>query len=118
MKENDALLLDGMQRLLEAYGAARQVILETEQLLEVGIDLIRGGGSVVDQLREHPAGDRRQAIQDALAAVDAARHEHRLRLVRSCLEEGMRPAEIASGLGISRQRVDVYVQELKRIPPD
>jgi hypothetical protein len=107
-----------IQELIEANREARRVMLAGERILARGIERIRAGERVTETLGHTPAGPQRQATQDANHRIEAARHRVRLLLIGQCLHEGMRPWEIADAWGMSRQRVDRYIQEIKRASPE
>ena len=44
----------------------------------------------------------------------AARHAFRLHVIAACIDGGMTPRQIAEEWGMSRQRVDQFVQKAKR----
>ena len=118
MTESDLRIIEAIQELIDANRAARDVMAAGERVLERGIERLRAGESVSETLGYTPAGLQRQATQNANLRIAEARHELRLLLIGQCLDEGMRPFEIARAWGMSRQRVDRYIQEIKRRPAD
>jgi DNA invertase Pin-like site-specific DNA recombinase len=116
--ESEERIIEAIQELIDANREARRVMLSGEQILERGIERIRAGEKITETLGYTPAGLQRQSTQDANRRIDDARHHVRLLLIAQCLDEGMRPWEIANAWGMSRQRVDRYIQEIKRASPD
>ena len=110
----DSRIIEAMEDLIEANRAARQVMCAGEMVLQQGIERLRAGEKLSETLADRPAGSQRQATQEANERIVDARHNLRLLLIGRCLEEGMRPWAIADAWGMSRQRVDRYIQEIKR----
>jgi Trp operon repressor len=118
MTEPQVQIVDAMRELVDANRGARDVMFAGEQALLRGIQMIEAGTSVADTLRSTAAGQQRQATQDALSRVVAARHQLRLRVIAECLSDDMTPREIATAWGFSRQRAARYIQELKAAAPE
>ena len=114
MGDGDAQIIEAIEKLIEANRAARQVMLSGEQILQQGIERLRAGERISDTVGSESPGDQRQATQDAYHRIDEARHDLRLLLIQRCLDEGMRAWEIAQAWGMSRQRIDRYIQEIKK----
>jgi hypothetical protein len=112
--DGDSRIIEAIQELIEANRAARQVMVEGERILVEGIERLRAGEKISETLGHQPPGDQRQSTQDAYRRIDEARHQLRLLLIQRCLEEGMRAWEIAHAWGMSRQRIDRYIQEIKK----
>jgi len=106
--------LEALRQLLEATRAARQAMVETEQLAALGIERLESGLLVADLIRSSTADQDRQTVQDAIDGIVDARHRFRLAAIDACLDDGMTPREIAEAWGISRQRVDQFIQENRR----
>jgi hypothetical protein len=107
-------IVEAMRHLLVANRAAREAMLMCDELLEGGIERIIAGERIADVVRSTPAGSQRQATQDSLERVNLARQDLRLRVIAACLDQGMLPGQIAEAWGVSRQRIDHYVQRIKR----
>jgi len=118
MAEGDLQIIGAIQELIDANRAARQVMIEGETILRQGIERLRAGERISETLGYESPGDQRQSTQDAQHRIDEARHNLRLLLIRRCLDEGMRAWEIARAWGMSRQRIDRYIQEMKKGPAD
>ncbi|MGA2835122.1 MAG: helix-turn-helix domain-containing protein [Acidimicrobiales bacterium] len=118
MTESEARIVEAMRTLIEANREVRDVLVAAERALEHGIESIEAGTKITDTLRTSSAAPQRRATQEAFERAIAARHELRLRVISVCRDEGIRPWEIAKWWGISRQRVDRYIQELKKDAPD
>lgn len=109
-------IIEGIRELLEANHAAREALLEGDRVLSGAIDKLLAGQRVVDVLRSTPVDSQRRATQGALDRMNVARHELRLEVIEICLDEAMLPGQIAAIWGVSRQRIDRYVQEIRRRP--
>ncbi len=118
MTESEARIVEAMRTLIEANRDVRDELVAGERELIQAIGAIEVGAKITDTLRSSSAGRQRKATQDAFERVIAARHELRLRVIAVCRDEGIRPWEIAEWWGISRQRVDRYIQELKKAAPE
>ena len=109
-------LIEVMEALVAAQQDARATLATNEELLRQGIDALRSGADVQEALAATPAGAQRQVTQEVLDRLMAARHTFRLHVIAACVECGMTPRQIAEEWGMSRQRVDQFVQEAKRGP--
>ena len=114
MRDADSRIIESVEDLIEANRAARQVMRAGEEILRQGIERLRAGQKISETLADVSAGSQRQATQEANERIADARHTLRVVLIGRCLDEGMRPWEIADAWGMSRQRVDRYIQEIKR----
>jgi CHASE2 domain-containing sensor protein len=114
----EARVVEAMRALIDADRETRSVLVDVEQALERAIEALESGATVTDTLRTSSAAPQRRAMEDAFTRLVAARHEFRLRVISVCRDDGVRPWEIAKWWGISRQRVDRYIQELKKRSPD
>jgi hypothetical protein len=103
-----------IQDVVDASRHARKVFEGVEDLLNSAIDRLRDGESVVDLVKESRISTERALVQEALEQLNSARHRFRLRVVGACIEAGMMPREVAEWWGISRQRVDQFIQEYRR----
>ena len=109
-------IVEVMRELVEAQREARATLVANEELLLQGIAALEAGGDVVATLHASPANAQRRSTQAVLDRIMHARHQFRLHLIGVCRDAGMTPREIAEEWGISRQRVDQFVQEYKRSP--
>ena len=114
MEETSEGLIEAIQGVAVASRDARRVLEGVEDLLESAIDRLRDGGAVVDLVKETRFSSERELVQEALERLNSARHRFRLRVVGECIEAGMTPREVAEWWGISRQRVDQFIQEYRR----
>jgi len=103
-----------LQDIVEAARAAAKAMQDIEQLAERGIERLGGGMRVADLIRTSTADQDRQSLQGAIDAIVDARHRFRLVAITACVDDGMAPKEIAEAWGISRQRVDQFIQEARR----
>jgi hypothetical protein len=106
-----------MQDLVDASRRARQVLAGMDDVLEDGIRRLRAGTPVPLVMRGMPASTQRQDVQDAIDRINTSRHRFRLHAIAACVDDGMTPREIADVWGISRQRIDQFIQEYRRSPP-
>jgi len=107
-------ILEAMLELLEASRAAREALSEGDVALVRAIDRMLAGQRAVDILRSSPVSSQRQATQEALDRFNIARHKFRRKIIEMCLEQGMLPGQMGKIWGVSRQRIDRYVQEIRR----
>ena len=114
MSVADSRIIEVIEDLIEANRAAREVMRTGEMILQQGIERLRAGEKISETLTDMAAGSQRQATQEANERITITRHNLRLLLIERCLEEGMRPWAIGDAWGMSRQRVDRYIQEIKR----
>jgi len=89
-------------------------MIETERLATLGIERLEAGLDVADLIRQSTASQDRQTVQDAIDGIVDARHRFRLAAITACVDDGMAPREIAEAWGISRQRVDQFIQEARK----
>jgi hypothetical protein len=114
----DDQIIVAIEELIAANRDARRIMLAGEAVLERGIERLRQGEKVTETLSYTPAGEQRGATEAANRRIAVARHDLRMLLIGRCLDEGMRPWEVANAWGMSRQRVDRYIQEMKRTSAD
>ena len=114
MEEATQRIIDAMHSLIEANRHVRAVLTDAEEILHAGIAHLESGVDVMTALRMAPTSAQRHSTQEALEQARAARHELRLQVMAVCFDDGMTPREIAEQWGISRQRADRMVQEIKR----
>ncbi len=103
-----------MRDLIEANRAAREALRVNEEILDRSIERHLAGEGIAEVFLTSPSGEQRQVTQDAFDFVASTRHAYRLRIIAALMEHGMPMWEIATVWGFSRQRVDRYVQEIKR----
>jgi hypothetical protein len=118
VEETSDRLIEAIQGVADACRHARQVFEGVEGLLDSAAGRLRGGGAIVDLVKETRISTERELVQEALEQLNTARHRFRLRVVGACIESGMTPREVAEWWGISRQRVDQFIQEYRRIGSD
>ena len=114
MDAPDQSIVVAMRSLIEANRNVRTVLARAEELLAQGVARLEAGERPTEILATVPASAQRQATQDALDGAAAARHELRLQMIAACLADGMTPRQIADAWGVSRQRADRFVQEIRR----
>jgi hypothetical protein len=78
------------------------------------VELVESGRPFTDGLRSFPVARRREATQTGIENLIRARHEFRLAFMERSIEDGLGPRELGEIWGVSRQRIDQYLQELKK----
>jgi DNA-directed RNA polymerase sigma subunit (sigma70/sigma32) len=104
-------VIRAMEALLEADQEVRRQLVAAERVLRRGIVRLEEGEEIASALEATQAADRRQDVNDALDALQLARHDLRVAVLAAGLEEGMSLSEVARGFGISRQLVQRLAKE-------
>ena len=95
-----------MERLTELLRAQRKVIRKTQEK-------IANGAPIRDVFSSMPTGDLRQSMTDAMAEVEATRHEVRRLAFAVGLAEDMSIGELGRTWGFSRQLAARYAKEAR-----
>jgi hypothetical protein len=111
-------IVEAVQGLLDATRGARAALDATEDVLVHGLEVLDTGAELVDVIHSLPVRAQRQSTQDAVEQVNLARHRLRVLLFAACVDAGMTPRDIAEEWGVSRQRVDQFVQEFRKTSGD
>jgi hypothetical protein len=110
--------IEVIQELIDANRGVCSAMEQANAILEQGKERVAAGEHLADIVRVLPASTQRHITQDAFDRSTAARHRLRLLVMEACMADGLNPREIAEIWGISRQRADRFVQEIKRNGPD
>jgi hypothetical protein len=100
-----------MEELIEADEEVRCRLVASERVLRRGIARLESGEEIASALEATQAAERRQEVNEALEALQLARHDLRVAVLAAGLEEGMSLSEVARGFGISRQLVQRLAKE-------
>ena len=95
----------------------RDVIAAVVTGYDEGMAIVRGG-KTMDILIPPSAGQIRQAMSDAVAEFEAARHRFRLALVAVAMDHGLTARQIGDAFGFSRQLASRYLKEARENWPD
>ena len=114
MDDSNERIVSAIRALIDANRNVRTVLTKAEELLAQGADRLAAGERPTEVLATTPASWQRQSTQEALDAAAAARHHLRLQMIAACMADGMTPRQIAEAWGVSRQRADRFVQQIKR----
>jgi hypothetical protein len=102
-----------VENLIEALAELRRVTLATETDVKRALRLTLAGADITTALEAvNPAGTR-EAMNEALAGVEAARHAMRRRIFELGLDEGLSIAALGRAFGFSRQLAARYAKEAK-----
>jgi hypothetical protein len=115
MAEPNAETVRLVERLLDALAELRTATSSAESDVRKGLEVALGGSDVATALVAcNPAGTR-QAMNDALDAVESARHDMRLTIFRIGLDEGMSIGDLGRAFGFSRQLASRMAKEARAI---
>ncbi|MGO8872998.1 MAG: hypothetical protein ACLQPH_16660 [Acidimicrobiales bacterium] len=101
------------EQLLEALEELRRCIRAAEVLTRRSLREIQRGAGVAITLRTLQPAEVRQQMNDALKAVERARHQLRLAIFGAGLAEGMSASDLGKAYGFSRQLAARYAQEVR-----
>lgn len=104
-----------IENFIEALAQLRLTTRSTESMARKALKLAKDGADVATALQACSTADTRAAMNDALNAVESARHMMRLRIFRRGLEDGLSIAELGRIFGFSRQLASRYAREAKGI---
>jgi predicted transcriptional regulator len=107
-------ITEAVQELLDANRGTRSALEASEGVLVQGLELLGSGRDLVTILRSIPVGAYRQTTQVNSDRMAAARHRLRVLVIAACVDAGLTPREIADEWGMSRQRVDQFLQEYRK----
>jgi Arc/MetJ-type ribon-helix-helix transcriptional regulator len=95
-------VIRSLVQLIEADQEVRHRLRTSEAILRGAIKDIEEGVDIATAIQSAQAADNRQGVNDALSALELARHEVRLVATTAGLGEGMTIADLARAWGISR----------------
>jgi hypothetical protein len=102
-----------VERLLDALADLRTTTRSAESDVRKALKLAHKGSDIATAVVAcNPAGTR-QAMNDALSAVELVRHEMRLRVFQVGLEQGMTIGELGRAFGFSRQLASRIAKEAR-----
>ena len=104
-----------IENFIEALAELRLTTRATESMARKALKLVKEGADVATALQACSPADTRAAMNDALNAVETARHIMRLRIFRRGLEEGLSIGELGRIFGFSRQLASRYAREAKGV---
>jgi hypothetical protein len=99
--------------LLEALADLRRATRATETVARRALKRARAGHDLASSLAAARPAANRLAMNDALKAVEAARHEIRLNVFAEGLRQGMTIGELGRSYGFSRQLAARYAKEAR-----
>jgi hypothetical protein len=102
-----------IEDLLESLVELRKSTRATEATVRRGLKLVVSGADVATALRAVSPADTRQSINDALKAVEEARHRMRLHIFEIGIQEGLSIGELGRMFGFSRQLAARYAKEAR-----
>jgi hypothetical protein len=104
-----------VERLLEALAELRKTTRTAESDVRRALKLAQSGSDIATAVVAcNPAGTR-EAMNDALDAVESARHEMRLKIFRVGLDEGMSIGDLGRAFGFSRQLASRIAKEARSL---
>ena len=102
-----------IEDLLESLAELRKSTRATEAAVRRGLKLARDGADVATALRAVSPAHTRQSMNDALKAVEEARHEMRLHIFEIAMQQGLSIGELGRIFGFSRQLAARYAKEAR-----
>ena len=105
-------LIEDLQAALADLRAATRA---TEVTVRRALKMAKDGADVSTALTATKPAETRQAMNDALKAVEAARHQMRLRIFAEGLAQGMTIGNLGRIFGFSRQLAARYAKEARGI---
>lgn len=102
-----------IEDLLESLAELRKSTRTTEATVRRALKLARDGADVETALRAVAPADTRQSMNDALKAVEEARHNMRLHIFEIGIRQGLSIGELGRIFGFSRQLAARYAKEAR-----
>jgi len=112
MSKTNRTLVQEISNCVEVTDRLRQVLLDFRTTIEKLAEFVNNDEPAVPALAKLNAPIRRRTLTEAMDEFDVARHQMRVALFASALEQGASISEIARGLGISRQLASRIAQEV------
>ena len=100
-------------QLLEALAELRDAIRTTETSIRRALKKAEQGADASEALMVASPSNLRNSMNEALGAVEKARHHARLTIFAMGLEQGMSIGELARMFGFSRQLAARYAKEAR-----
>jgi hypothetical protein len=107
--------VQSVQELIDALAAARAEMRRAEQSLKRALERCAADTGLDWLINVRQPATKRQALADALEAVNQGRHKARLAMFALAHEEGYSDADIGRAWGISRQLASRFVREATRL---
>jgi len=111
--ERQPLTIQLIEDLLGSLAELRRSTKATEASVRRGLKLATSGADVATALRAVKPADTRQSMNDALKAVEEARHQMRLHIFEIGIQQGMSIGELSRIFGFSRQLAARYAKEAR-----
>jgi ribosomal protein L1 len=102
-----------VEELLEALAELRQATRATEVGIRRALQRAHRGVDVATAVSALDPATTRNAMNDALKAVEQARHEMRLAVFAKALDQGTSIGELGRIFGFSRQLAARYAKEAR-----
>jgi hypothetical protein len=117
VSEKSDRLVDRITTLVECSGRLRDLLSRYEEANVALAAHLSGGQSAMTALDNLETTVRRREVTETLEEFDAARHEVRLALLATWLDEGGSRSSVGRALGISRQLASRLAAEVERREP-
>jgi hypothetical protein len=114
MNPNERLALDAMTRSVDASAELRAHLRRAETAYRKAIIKIEAGADFQSTMDRANMAASLHRVAEGLKALEQARHQSRISLVRISLERGMSISDIARVWGVSRQLAARYAKEARR----
>lgn len=101
------------EELLGALADLRQATRSTEAAIRRGLKQAQGGGEMAALLGKVSPSQIRLSMNEALGALEKARHDARKAIFLASLDEGMSIGELGRTFGFSRQLAARYAKEAR-----
>lgn len=102
-----------VEQLLDALAELRQATRSTEVEIRRALKQHQRGVDVATAVSALEPATKRHAMNDALKAVEQARHEMRLAVFAEALDQGTSIGELGRIFGFSRQLAARYAKEAR-----
>jgi hypothetical protein len=113
MVEPNPETVQKIEDLIEALAELRRAALATERDVRRGLKLMLAGADMTTALEAVSPAGAREAMNEALAGAEAARHAMRLRIFELGLDEGLSIGALGRSFGFSRQLAARYAREAR-----
>ncbi|HZM57466.1 MAG TPA: hypothetical protein VFC03_20825 [Acidimicrobiales bacterium] len=106
-------VIRSLVQLIEADQEVRHRLRASEAILRGALKDIEEGVDIATTIQSAQAAENRQGVNDALRALELARHELRVVVTAAGLGEGMTIADLARAWGISRHLATRLAKEVR-----
>jgi hypothetical protein len=104
---------EDLERLIVAVDELEERLEATKKVYQASLDSLKADQPLGDTLRSVGAAGARQAMTDALDRFEQLRHNSRLSMIATGLDEGMTINGLSKVWGISRQLASRLVKEVR-----